>query len=304
MVSLVKNVVHWGSSQRTKTPVPVDLCEICGKKPKFVENGHKHPYCSRSCARNGTGPSPTVCALQGCRATGKPAFANFCSEAHAREGVRLGQVDKCELCETQPRTVGTMCIPCDRVVRIEPQLRELSSDSKTFRNLRAQFLSEWESPGVSPSFEKAYEIILPRDIRLRHEQYRRQIPRLTRFEASIVPSAFATWGRKSQPYVTLSPVVFAASSNRALNRSLLGPTIIVEVAIRLGEGIYSYRNPALADRFATSCTSSPYRVVIACDIAVEPTDVDVDETTDEESLFVPTVDGILPMHIIIYATSK
>jgi hypothetical protein len=101
MASIMRNVVHWGS-QRQKTPVQVDLCEvfrfttlfnvwcwfcakICGKKPKFVDKGFKHPYCSRSCARNGgQGPSPTACVFRGCRATGKPAFANFCSEAHAR----------------------------------------------------------------------------------------------------------------------------------------------------------------------------------------------------------------------------
>lgn len=40
--------------------------------------------------------------------------------------------------------------------------------------------------------------------------------------------------------------------------------------IRFGDGIYSYRNPALADNFATSCTSSPHRVMIACDLVVEP----------------------------------
>lgn len=37
---------------------------------------------------------------------------------------------------------------------------------------------------------------------------------------------------------------------------------------RFGEGIYSYRNPACADRFSTSCTTSPYRVMIACDTFV------------------------------------
>jgi len=184
MVSLMKNVVHWGSqSSRVKTPpvqIVIEMCEvrtirlwdfvnldlislgpkICGKKPKFVENGHKHPYCSRSCARNGAGPTPTACVLHGCRATGKPAFANFCSEAHARyatsmsacalirkshpffiirEGVRQGQVDGCELCEVQPRIAGTMCIPCDRLVRAGPRLRELGPDSKVFKNC------EWTS---------------------------------------------------------------------------------------------------------------------------------------------------------------
>ena len=41
---------------------------------------------------------------------------------------------------------------------------------------------------------------------------------------------------------------------------------------RFGDGIYSYRNPAYADQYATSCTSSPYRVMIACDELVEPAD--------------------------------
>lgn len=37
---------------------------------------------------------------------------------------------------------------------------------------------------------------------------------------------------------------------------------------RHGSGVYSYLDPALADGFATSCTSSPYRVMIACDVIV------------------------------------
>ncbi|KAG7089289.1 hypothetical protein E1B28_010987 [Marasmius oreades] len=28
-----------------------DLCEACGNRPKFVENGYQHPYCSRTCSR-------------------------------------------------------------------------------------------------------------------------------------------------------------------------------------------------------------------------------------------------------------
>lgn len=172
MASIVRNVVHWGShSQRQKSQVQVDrdLCEvfrltsifnvdvdfctkICGKKPKFVDKGFKHPYCSRSCARNGQGPSPTACVYRGCRATGKPAFANFCSEAHARyntsipiihsqiknflrrEGVLHGQAEGCELCGMQPRIVGTMCITCDRLVCTGPQLKELNTDGTIFKN--------------------------------------------------------------------------------------------------------------------------------------------------------------------------
>jgi len=49
------------------------------------------------------------------------------------------------------------------------------------------------------------------------------------------------------------------------------------MGISFGDGVYSYRNPALADNFATSCTSSPYRVMIACDVTVEPAQTAVDE---------------------------
>ncbi|KAF8183437.1 hypothetical protein BJ912DRAFT_1023227 [Pholiota molesta] len=249
MASIVRNVVHWGSNNRSKTP-------ICGKKPKFVENGHQHPYCSRSCARNGSGPSPAACMLRGCRATGKPAFANFCSEAHAKEGVRLAQVEGCDLCRTQPRTVGTLCITCDRRVCAEPQMRELSSDGKASKVKTA------------PSFEKVYEIILPRDVRVRHDKYRTANPTS---EEGPIPCNFKSCG------------ICCIVSN--YNNG------------RFGEGIYSSRNPALADRFSTSCTSSPYRVMIACDATVP-----VNDSAEEESLFVPIADAILPVYVIMYST--
>jgi hypothetical protein len=86
---------------------------------------------------------------------------------------------------------------------------------------------------------------------------------------------------------------------------------------RFGDGIYSYRNPALADDFATSCTSSPYRVMIACDVVVEPETPGTNEVsgktgidrhvliaaiqaTETESIFVPLADAILPVYVIMY----
>lgn len=39
--------------------------------------------------------------------------------------------------------------------------------------VRAQFISEWEAQGEKmPTFEKAYEITLTRDLRIRHDAYR------------------------------------------------------------------------------------------------------------------------------------
>ena len=41
---------------------------------------------------------------------------------------------------------------------------------------------------------------------------------------------------------------------------------------RYGKGIYSYFDPSMADRFATSSLSSPYRVMLACEINIPTTD--------------------------------
>ena len=37
---------------------------------------------------------------------------------------------------------------------------------------------------------------------------------------------------------------------------------------RYGKGIYSYFDPSMADRFATSSVSSPYRAVLACEVNI------------------------------------
>jgi len=299
-MAFVKNVVHWG---RVKTPVqvpPVDLCDICGKKPKFIENGHKHPYCSRSCARNGEGPSPAACQLRGCRATGKPAFANFCSEVHAREAVRQRQVEGCELCEGQPRAVSTLCISCDRLVRAEPRLRELKPDGKSFKNLRAQFLSEWDSPQAlpSPSFKKAYEIIFPRDARIRHEQYRAVNHTFEEVRGFHSSQCICDLGTKNAALCSFKSCGICQIVKSCFKSFAFG---VPYNSGRFGDGVYSYRNPALADNFATSCISSPYRVMIACDVVVEPDQTEVDQSTEEDSLFVPTADAILPVYIIMYS---
>ncbi|KAF8805454.1 hypothetical protein BYT27DRAFT_7225020 [Phlegmacium glaucopus] len=302
MASIVKNVVHLGShSQQQKYSVQVDLCVICGKKPKFVDKGFKHPYCSRSCARNGQGPSPAACVFRGCRATGKPAFANFCSDTHAREGVLQGQVEGCELCGMQPRIVGTMCITCDRLVCAGPRLKELNPDGAISKNLRAQFLREWDSPRDTPSFAKVYEIINPRDVHNQHERYRSSYPTVERIRSYHSSQCICDLGHKGPTLCnfkscgiclivksSFKSFAFGAASNHG----------------RFGDGIYSYRNPALADQHATSCTSSPYRVMTACDALVERSQCTVNKFTEEESLFVPCSDAILPVYVFMYTKSS
>ena len=45
------------------------------------------------------------------------------------------------------------------------------------------------------------------------------------------------------------------------------------MSARFGTGVYSYTEPSLADRWAVSTTSSPYRVMLACEVSLPPSQV-------------------------------
>ncbi|KAJ7592668.1 hypothetical protein C8J56DRAFT_480790 [Mycena floridula] len=295
MTSLVKNVVQqWGSHSKPPSTPPIDLCEICGKKPKFIERGFKHAYCSRTCAaKSGQGPSPSSCVLQSCRLTGKPAFAGFCSELHAKEGVRLGQVKACEICQVQPQRNGDLCLTCERRSPPGPRLREVRKGGSTFNQVRAQFNSEWDSAGTSPNLEKVYEVTLPRDVRKRNESYRAAKKSPQELRAFHSSQVICDLGVKDAALCDFKSCGICSIVKSSFKAFAFG---IPYNNGRYGDGIYSYRNPALADRFATSCTSSPYRVMLACDVVVDSKV----EVSDTNSIFVPSADAIAPAFILMY----
>ncbi|KAJ7196836.1 hypothetical protein GGX14DRAFT_195358 [Mycena pura] len=288
------SLLHWGSRQKAQTSVQNDLCERCGQKPKFVEpGGSQHPYCSRSCAKDAQGTNPSACALRGCRATGKAAFSNFCSDGHGKRAVSLGQVEGCDLCHEYPRASGDLCIACGRK-NPGVRLKELGSDSTTFKDVRAQFVSEWEGPNATrPKVEKIYRISVPRDIRARHDAYRRNQRATEEIRVFHSSQCICDMGTKTPMLCDFKSCGICCIVKSSFHEFAFGEKCNVG---RFGEGIYSYRNPSLADVHATSATSTPYRVMIACDAAVDPEF----EVPDEESVFVPNADVIVAAFIIMY----
>ena len=57
----------------------------------------------------------------------------------------------------------------------------------------------------------------------------------------------------------------------------------------------------MADKFATSSTSSPYRVMIACDVAIAGRNDDK-QAVDGASVFVADPAAILPVFVILYTS--
>jgi len=78
---------------------------------------------------------------------------------------------------------------------------------------------------------------------------------------------------------------------------------------RLGKGIYSSSLSSEADQFATSCMSSPYRVMVLCRVEYSPNDTgqNISRFTrvvvKDDRIAVADADAITPMYLIMYSMS-
>ncbi|KAE9385464.1 hypothetical protein BT96DRAFT_840684, partial [Gymnopus androsaceus JB14] len=314
--------------------------KVCKKKPKFVERGHKHPYCSRTWMSSSSGPSPTstaspatpaptptsnTCLLAGCNFQAQSNCYGFCDLEHAREAVRLGQVEACEMCRDQPRFTGSglsrmrvggpsrkLCVGCDRAARGGAQLRELGNKDS---NPQTVYRRMDYRPRRAPTVDKVYQVLVPREELGRYAAYRKNLntpQEIRTYHASLVVCDLGTKGpflceRTSCGVCTVVRSSFHSFAfEEQYNQGRFGP------------GIYTSTNPRLADRHATSCISSPYRVMVACDTLLEAdyqvsianqlkTESDgfllcfLFQVSSDEPVFVGIPDAINAAYVIMYS---
>ncbi|KAJ3714950.1 hypothetical protein DFJ43DRAFT_1213613 [Lentinula guzmanii] len=333
MAAIVRNVVNWSVQQgHSSSQIQRDMCEVgnnillgfmnkvCGKKPKFVERGHKHPYCSRTCAGKTSGgigkaSSPTTtthltvntasntCLLTGCNYDA--VFQGFCDPVHAMEAVKLGQIDGCDKCHDQPvstnarpsrgSSTGKLCAGCDRALRGGTQLKELGSRDSKFREVRKQLIGKWNTRNEGlPTVDKIYQVLVPRDQLSRYASYRKTLTNsreIRTYHASLMLCDLGTKGpclceRKG---CGICSVVRSSFKTFAFEEEYEQG--------RFGQGIYTFVNPGLADKEATTSTTSPYRVMIACDVVVSAEQ----EVPDDDSVFVASSDAINSAYIVMYS---
>jgi hypothetical protein len=165
------------------------------------------------------------------------------------------------------------------------------------KSLKAKFLSDWQSTTGSVKVEKIYEITIPRDVRARKNAYRKTggsgVQEVHTYHSC---QCICDLGVKEATLCDLPACGICSIVKSSFQTLAFG---VPHNNGRFGEGIYSYQNPALADKFATSCTSSPYRVMIACDVILGPGSSP--STNDEESLFVSSADAIVPSYLLMYS---
>ena len=164
--------------------------------------------------------------------------------------------------------------------------------------VRAQFRSEWEVIPTLPTVDKVYEIHQSREILANHDQYksvpfhvyertllnfshRQDYPDKILIRTFHAAQCICDMGTKEPALCNLrscgiccivksSFKEFAFGDRYNVGRYVISLSLfIVLKTCRSGKGIYVYRDPSLADQYATSCTSSPYRVMIARDTLVD-----------------------------------
>ncbi|KAJ4480118.1 hypothetical protein J3R30DRAFT_3701465 [Lentinula aciculospora] len=341
MAALVRNVVNWsaqhsrdrGGQEQSPSQIQRDMCEVCGKKPKFVERGHKHPYCSRTCAgktqtspspSGGTGKSPNssptatmpltvstttskTCLLSGCHYVA--VFQGFCDPEHAVEAVNLGQVEGCDMCHDQPVSVNSrpsrsssarkLCVGCDRALRGGAQLRELGSRDGKFQHVRKHFIAEWNARNEGlPTVDKVYQVIVPREQLSRSAAYRKTLANpheIRTYYASLMLCDLGTKG----PFLCERKGCGVCSVVRSSFKTFAFEEEQEQGSKddRFGPGIYTFVNPKLADTEATTSTASPYRVMVACDVLVDAGQ----EISADDSVFVASSDAINAAYVVMYS---
>jgi len=292
-----------GSSQKG------GLCEVCGKRPKFVEwNGLVHPYCGRTCAR----ASQPSCKYPSCISPGKSTFSGYCGPGHARDAVQQGHAPPCVDCKKQPQAIDELCLACNSSLgkSTDPRLKEISLQDPQAASLIDNFTHQWKGPQPA-EIGKIYEIQLTPNLEKSREVYGNKLssvkqPRqLQTFHSaqcicdlgttSTEPCDWPGCGICAILITGFNEFEFGARTNSG----------------RFGSGVYSYLDPSLADKWAVSTTSSPYKVMLACEVNLLPPRQKPPMfsglcSSQEKGplVYVSGADAITPKYLILYSKPK
>ncbi|KAG2111733.1 hypothetical protein DEU56DRAFT_919961 [Suillus clintonianus] len=279
-----------------------NMCEACGNKPKYVDpSGMQHSYCGRSCARTMVGKAASECSLKGCSNPGN-AFNGFCSVDHAKQGSAVSPPSASPGPKTQPQTHNH-----NGTGRTKPKppldivhLSEIPSSTTVWREFVREWNSKWLSQEGSALVEKLYEISYPTSISDAQDKYLQgtqatgQARILRTFHASQCICDMGTKGPMLCKWNSCGICNVVGSAFKGVAFGVQYNTG------RQGKGLYSSRNPASADRLATSCLSSPYRVVIACDVVLPQ---NLDKSTSVvagDRVVVRVSEAIIPRFVVMY----
>jgi len=166
-----------------------------------------------------------------------------------------------------------------------------------------QFLREWKSPQSSVSVKKIYNVTTPREAQTKYDAYIKKlvaagygVQELRTFHSSQCICDLGVGDAVLCSFKACGICNIVKSSFRAFAFG------VTENTGRYGPGTYSYLDPTLADVWSTSCTTSPYRVMIACDVVMSSTGKRKGAVSirDGDRIFVNNSDAIAAAYVILY----
>lgn len=286
-----------------------NLCEVCGIKAKYVDGwGVTHSYCGRTCAARSSTADVTKksppCKIRGCNNAEDPNLRGFCSDDHANLGIDIGLVKGCIRCRSVlPQGSGQMCASCAQLAADELHMYDISRSGTVWREFEREWNDRWRDGG-SAMIEKLFEISYSPVIVAEKESYAQKLKssggiRLLRtFHASqcicdmgTKGTVLCTWPSCGICNIIKSAfkgVAFGAPHNKG----------------RHGNGLYSCTTPSRADRYATSCLSSPYRVMIACDVVLPQVPNKNNSILMDDLVVVRDSAAINPRYIVMYTREE
>jgi hypothetical protein len=189
-------------------------------------------------------------------------------------------------------------------------LKELSLDDPKAVSVIDNFYHQWK--GSEPAkIGKLFEIRLPTHVAQRREAYQSKISAVKQsrqLQTFHSTQCICDLGTDSSDFCDWQACGICAIITNAFSTFEFG---VKSNSGGLGNGVYSYLDPALADRWALSTTSSPYRVMIGCEVNVlpprqkPPMFSGLCQSREEGStVFVSGPEAITPKYLILYSKSK
>ncbi|GBE87737.1 hypothetical protein SCP_1104140 [Sparassis crispa] len=192
------------------------LCEHCGARPVYIENGRPLEFCGRRCAtayRNRTPSSPSTastineCGLINCH---RPVYVDqegtsskYCSHRHRRQAAQNGEAEECLLyvsantarlpsltasnsCGLDPKMKdgGKYIDFCSKtckedVISHAPIILQLRETHKAYKDVDTQFKNAWKHSITVPTVVQVWRIYGSKAINDRFLKYRQDVERRT-----------------------------------------------------------------------------------------------------------------------------
>ncbi|KAL4062339.1 hypothetical protein J3A83DRAFT_1864565 [Scleroderma citrinum] len=282
-----------------------NLCEVCGIKAKYVDtSGVIHSYCGRTCAARGAAAGAAMksppCKIRGCSNVEDPTLPGFCSEDHAKRGVNIGLVQACARCKSLPQSSGQMCARCVQLPVDEPKIYDINSSGTVWREFQREWNDRWKDGG-SATIEKLFEISYSPVIVAEKESYASSSGGMRLFRTFHASQCICDMGTNGTVLCTWASCGVCNIVKSAFKGVSFGAP---HNKGRHGNGLYSCTSSSRADRYATSCLSSPYRVMIACDVVLPQVPSKNSSVLMDDLVVVRDSAAISPRYIVMYTRDK